>query len=292
MNRRSQKRYTNQLSAMRAKHERLAELPSPKVMVIGGSNAALGIDSRMLEEALGRPVVNMAMHAGLGFRFMVEELADALGPGDLVIAAPEQGLCAQRDVFYDVYYQAVNRCPQALRCIAWRHRPKTISGVLAMRLRASYRAWAGLAWPVQERVYRADGFDARGDLVGHQSDPPDTMPQITPLIVIEELPSAAFRRSLTRLTEAARKADAEVLCTWPVLAEGARNAVLDSAVAKAMRDLGHPLLGEATEFQLPDTAFLDTPYHTKAWGRAERTRRLITRLCREHPALCTKPDPL
>lgn len=266
--------------AMAAKHRRLAALGSPKAVLIGGSNVALGLDSRLLEEALCKPVVNLSMHASLGFNFMVEEVAERLGPGDVVIAAPEQGLYARRDVIDDVLYQAADRYPAALRSMPWHHRPKVVAGVLAMRLRSSYRAWLGLAWPVNEPMYRADGFDARGDLVGHLAAPPATAPEIKPLRLSERLPSRAFLRAAGRLEAAARRAGATVIYTWPVIAEGARNAALDSAIAELMRRRGHPLLGEPTAFQLPDTAFLDTQYHPKAWGRGERTRRLIALLCR------------
>ena len=59
---------------MHAKHERLHALVSPKVVIIGGSSATFGIDSDMLEKALCRPVVNMSIHAALGFGFMVREI--------------------------------------------------------------------------------------------------------------------------------------------------------------------------------------------------------------------------
>ena len=72
------------LGGVRAKQERLASLGSPKVVLVGGSNVTFGLDSPLLEEALCRPVVNMTIHASLGFRFMVEQLDGGLGKGDLV----------------------------------------------------------------------------------------------------------------------------------------------------------------------------------------------------------------
>src|SRR5262245_56977492 len=66
------------MAAMIDKSERLAHLASPRIVVIGGSNSAFGLDGEELEKAFHRPVVNMSMHGGLGFEFMVNSSIDLL----------------------------------------------------------------------------------------------------------------------------------------------------------------------------------------------------------------------
>src|SRR5688572_19607287 len=56
------------------KHQRLSALPSPKIVLAGGSNLAFGIDSQMIEKATGRKVVNMGMDGYLGARFLLAEV--------------------------------------------------------------------------------------------------------------------------------------------------------------------------------------------------------------------------
>jgi hypothetical protein len=71
------------------KHYRLTSLPSPKIVLIGGSNVALGINSELLEKILSKPVVNMGFSVTVGLRYMLDEVKSSIKPGDLVVIMPE-----------------------------------------------------------------------------------------------------------------------------------------------------------------------------------------------------------
>ena len=70
------------------KAARYRSLPSPKIVLAGNSSLAFGINSKMLEDEMGMPVVNLAFHAGLG-NAMNENMIKLgeLGKGDIVIIA-------------------------------------------------------------------------------------------------------------------------------------------------------------------------------------------------------------
>ena len=51
------------LGALRDKYERLTSLEEPKIVIIGGSSAAFGLDSAVIEEHTGMPVVNFGLYA-------------------------------------------------------------------------------------------------------------------------------------------------------------------------------------------------------------------------------------
>ena len=55
------------LAAIIDKHQRLESFSTPVTIFAGGSNLAYGLDSDMLTQELQSPVVNLALHAGLGF---------------------------------------------------------------------------------------------------------------------------------------------------------------------------------------------------------------------------------
>ncbi len=76
-------------AALIDKHARLAEITSPKIVLVGGSNVALGIDSTVIENVMSRPVVNMGFGCILGLRYMLEEVKGNLSPGDIVVIMPE-----------------------------------------------------------------------------------------------------------------------------------------------------------------------------------------------------------
>jgi len=71
------------------KHRRLQSIKSPKIVLIGGSNVATGIDSAAIQQALGRPVANMGFGVTLGLKYQLEELKDDIGAGDLLVVMPE-----------------------------------------------------------------------------------------------------------------------------------------------------------------------------------------------------------
>jgi hypothetical protein len=82
----------NYLAATLEKHARLKSAPSPRLILVGGSNLAFGINSEALGQALGREVVNMGLVGGLGLDFMLHEVAPAVRKGDLVLLSLEYDL--------------------------------------------------------------------------------------------------------------------------------------------------------------------------------------------------------
>lgn len=67
------------------KVNRLESIDEPKIILAGDSNLAYGIDSQMIEEEIGMPVVNMGLHGGLGNRFLERAAMLQINEGDLVI---------------------------------------------------------------------------------------------------------------------------------------------------------------------------------------------------------------
>lgn len=67
------------------KNERLCSLEGPKIVLVGNSNLAFGIDSAAIEEAFGMPVVNMGMHGGVGNPFNEQAALQNVCEGDIVI---------------------------------------------------------------------------------------------------------------------------------------------------------------------------------------------------------------
>ncbi len=79
----------NSLFASHDKHQRLDSLSSPKIVLVGGSNLPFGIKSEMIEEAIGLPVADMGLHAGLGMNFILSEVEENIHQGDVVIVSLE-----------------------------------------------------------------------------------------------------------------------------------------------------------------------------------------------------------
>lgn len=67
------------------KAERLRQVEGPKIVLIGNSNLPFGMDSALLAERVGMPVVNMGLHGGMGNAFHEEMAKLAVTPGDIYV---------------------------------------------------------------------------------------------------------------------------------------------------------------------------------------------------------------
>lgn len=64
---------------------RLKELDGSRIVLLGDSNLAFGIDSAMIEEKLGMPVVNMGLHGGCGNAFYEDLAKINVHEGDIYV---------------------------------------------------------------------------------------------------------------------------------------------------------------------------------------------------------------
>lgn len=67
------------------KADRLQSINEEKIVLIGNSNLAFGINSEMIEQEFGKPVVNMGLHGGLGNVFHEQMAKLNVCEGDIYI---------------------------------------------------------------------------------------------------------------------------------------------------------------------------------------------------------------
>lgn len=67
------------------KVEKLENTEGAKVVLLGNSNLAFGIDSQLMEEELNMPVINMGLHGGLGNPFHEEMARINVCEGDIYV---------------------------------------------------------------------------------------------------------------------------------------------------------------------------------------------------------------
>lgn len=262
--------------AVADKHARLDSLPSPKIIIIGGSNATFGIDSERMEKAFCRPVVNMSIAGGLGFEFMSNQINDHFGEGDLVIASLEFSAYTNAVKDNDTHILVADRAPVALAAIPWYRRPRIHLGLAIMRCQAAWKYLTG-EWdePIADKVYRADGFNKQGDLVSHLG-----LPQRGPKrqhSVIHKLPvyNPQILPIAQELLDSATAHGAQVVFTWSAIASSSQRPERARLVQERMTEAGFPLLGTPEDYTFPDTAFHDTHYHLRETCRGIRTERMI-----------------
>lgn len=80
---------SNYIYCITDKVNRAKSLPSPKVLFIGGSGTAYGIDARILQDSLRKPVINMGVHGGFGMSLCLHEAELIANKGDIIILSFE-----------------------------------------------------------------------------------------------------------------------------------------------------------------------------------------------------------
>ena len=71
------------------KYELLNSTDEAKIVFVGGSSLAFGLDSEMVKEELGLEPVNMGLYANLGTKIMLDLSSSNINRGDIIVIAPE-----------------------------------------------------------------------------------------------------------------------------------------------------------------------------------------------------------
>lgn len=78
-----------------AKKEHIAgEIRGEKIVIAAGSNALFGVDSKMLSDAFGLPVINDSVNAGIELPCILHMAKHVIGEGDIVILPLEHSMYA------------------------------------------------------------------------------------------------------------------------------------------------------------------------------------------------------
>ena len=65
---------------------------SPKILIVAGSGAMFGVDSRALADARGMPAINLSVNAGIGPYYIIDYAQPLVKRGDIVIVPLEYPL--------------------------------------------------------------------------------------------------------------------------------------------------------------------------------------------------------
>ena len=264
--------------------------PSPKIILVGGSNLAFGIDSKAIQDSLGLHVVNMGLYAKLGLKYMLAQVRPYIKQGDVVVVVPEY------DQFYGDYangdntlntallYAPADRIPDFIRSYS------IVDVVLRPRVenarRSFLRAFAAavgkedvLFPPDTNTVYNRRSFNQYGDAVSHLNKPgmnPDSI-FVKPLPPLKEFNRGTLK-DLNAIESKSREANAHAYFLFPSYIDRSyviNVAAIDSLKKKIAGGMSMPIVGGPKDFVMPKQYFFDTRYHLNREGRYLRTLKMI-----------------
>ena len=152
------------LGELAPKYERLKAIDEPKVIIVGGSSVAFGLDSALLEQHVGMPVVNFGLYATLGTKIMMDLSKANINEGDIVVLAPEMD--AQTLSLYfnaEAALQGMESDWSMLRYIDSDNHSDLVGGLYEYLTSKIKYLREGLLDPAG--VYNRDSFNEYGDIV-------------------------------------------------------------------------------------------------------------------------------
>ncbi|WP_193335460.1 hypothetical protein [Devosia beringensis] len=290
--------------ASNVKHDRLAALPGHRVVLVGGSNLAFGIDSKAIEATVGCPVVNMGMNGYFGVRFMLNEVKPELRAGDVVVLAFE----------WDNYFKTVDGAstdllvvsksnPRAFAAMTWKQRWDVATAGVSYAARQKALRLIGDGLSQVDAIIRGDineedarsliytietfsGFTPEGDLVSHlgvdwpydfeqgivgHSVDPDVIPMIAEFVQAMEARDVRVVMSYTPLMRVFYDQHVPEL-----------QAVHQQLSAALQGRLPRP----PQDYVFDTDQFFDTVYHLNNEGRQVRSAQLGGDIAAGNPSTC------
>lgn len=190
----------------------LEETESPRVVFVGGSNLAFGLDCQIIKDSLGVNVVNNGLHAGVGLKFILDDVEAYLRKGDIVVIAPEY------EHFYNPNGEAATIAPiqsvcrwKKLHLLNFAQMKNVITGLPRIFMHA-------LPKPHNERRYVLSGFNEYGDEIKHWQLESISIPRPNP---IKGVFDRNFGEYFVKKIEAFKEKGCAILIIPPVCRETA-----------------------------------------------------------------------
>ena len=266
------------------KVDRLAEINEPKIVVVGGSSVAFGLESELIERYTGMPVVNFGLYASLGTKLMLDLSREHINEGDIIVLAPE--LDAQTLSMYFNSAQTLRAAdgrPDILLDIPFEHAFSLMSASWDFAADKLAYEIGGTA-PSYEGVYSADSFNEYGDI--SYPRPENIMPLYydpnTEINLTPDILAADFCDYLNEYTEHARDKGAEVYFSYCPMNSLAIGEPDPEAFARYLEQkLECTFISDVSDYILEPGYFYDTNFHTNGAGARLRTVRLTEDLLLE-----------
>lgn len=265
-------------SSLLDKQQRLVNTPAPRLIFVGGSGVALGLDSELIERQVQRPVLNMGVNAGFGLNYMLAQVQPWVQPADIVLIVPEYEhfygdlLAGDQNLLWALRIQ-----PEMFWQLHWRqlfHILPEFPVFIQQRVQEIVRA-------KPDPVYNRSAFTVRGDFVNHL-DLPSTPLTLSAIDNGQSLNDEAIQL-LRNFRQEVEEQGAQVYLIYPAIAKsfwtfGKNRQVIETLNSTILQQNVMQPLTTPADAVWPDTMFFDTVYHLARQGRQLRSELLADRL--------------
>jgi hypothetical protein len=269
------------MQAMIDKHARIKKIGGPKVLLVGGSNLAFGVNSELLQRELAVPVVNLGLHAGLGLSFMVNELKSIVQDGDIVFLSteyflsdegiPDLQLLASKSFPAAKSYYSTNFIEQSGRYL---ENTQTKFKSLFTPFHEGPKVDSSVE-NTGKKIYSRKAFNKFGDNIANAGL---TAPTTLNDRVVYTYRSWEGIEMLNDLWEMEKTKNVTLYFLFPPFPESeykTNTKVIQMYLDDLKTKLHFHIVGKPEDFVFPDDLFFDTVYHLTEKGRNRRTALMV-----------------
>ncbi|MDJ0510196.1 MAG: hypothetical protein QNJ64_13215 [Crocosphaera sp.] len=254
----------------------LKESPSPRLIMIGGSNLSFGINSQMLKDSLNLNPINTGIHASIGLQYMMDDVLDNIQPKDIIIIAPEYqqfyGDAAYgRNELLRIVFDIDRESITTLNLQQWQKIIPYFSRFSISKLKPSEYFFQQSK---KIGVYERRAFNQYGDVDIHWNHKPKKFP--THRKISDEFNNQIVKEMVYFRNKATNKG-AIVYVTFPGYQDTSfeNNKEEITKIEKELIKNNFILLGSPERYKMPNSMMYDTPYHLTKEGTTLRTQKLI-----------------
>lgn len=283
------------------KHRILRTTPQPRIIFVGDSSLAFGLDSAMVKKETGYNIVNMGLHGGLGLVYDMDELTPYLKKGDIVIFAPDYSHYMGDGTGDNTLVEVTIIMPWLITYYSRENFMPFINNIpltFQRRLR-------GLINPTKEGIgHRRSGFNEFGDNIGHiglkaqefrgKEYIAKILPQAAEWNMSRFLPNGVtppIVRYINRFSDNWRPRGVKIYLAFSPLMVNDRpkqEETLKSLDKDLRAKLKLTVIGNPLSYIYPQDYFFDNEFHLNGKGREIRTRQLVEDMKRD-PVLSEAP---
>lgn len=274
-----QESYYAELSAMT---ERLDQAEGKKLILVGGSNLAFGVDGTLLEELLREQghdytVCPLGLYAAVGTSAMLSLSEGALGEGDLVVLAIEPTSETMSTYFgATAFWKCAEDAPELLTRLN-REQTAAVVGNYIPYLQERYAIIRSGDLPKAEGAYRKDAFDENCRMVYPREGNVMTLGYDTgaPINLASVAIAEDFAEQVSAYCRKAAENGARVYLSFsPInrssLADGGEEAV-NAYFSLCNSTFPCPIISDPHNYILDSGWFYDSNFHLNSSGARLRT---------------------
>lgn len=266
-------------SVIQRKYDHLMNTDERKIIIIGGSNAAFGIDAEYLEKMTGLKVVNLGLHAGFGNLFNTEIMKGNINSGDIILLGYEYTLytdCFEKLGDVNLIQQAIDNRIDMYSIIPVRNYPDVVGNIFQFA-KSKYQGDFNVSG-----TYSSFSFDENGNMIlnrdtifdAYESNKSQYGEISNSYLSVTE----ANIHYLIRLKEYVSDKGASIYFIAPPLLEDATTCESEEFRNYAdtlEKQTGIAYISDPIDYIYPKEWMFDTIYHCNNEGESERTQQLF-----------------